>query len=64
MDVMEILEYMIMNDYEYEERQKYYKLKKKIEIKKRKRESETYIKIENGISDLNLKNKIENEIWY
>ena len=64
MDVMEILEYMIMNDYEYEERQKYYKLKKKREIKKRKRESETYIKIENGISDLNLKNKIENEIWY
>ena len=62
MDVMEILEYMIMNDYEYEERQKYYKLKKKREIKKRKRESETYIKIENGILNLNLKNGIENEI--
>ena len=49
---------------EYEDKHEYYNRKKKREIKKRKRESETYIKIENGISDLNLKNKIENEIWY
>ena len=53
-----------MNNYEYELEQRYFKAKEKEKIKKLKRESETYIKIENGISDLNLKNKIENEIWY
>ena len=49
---------------EYEDKYEYYNRKKKREIKKRKQESETYIKIENGILNLNLKNKIENEIWY
>ena len=57
---LEILECAIM--IEYEDKYEYYNRKKKREIKKRKRESETYIKIENGILNLNLKNKIENEI--
>ena len=55
-----ILECVIM--IEYEDKYEYYNRKKKREIKKRKQESETYIKIENGILNLNLKNKIENEI--